>query len=330
VTGSSNPTHPDPFTEIRMLTLHATRGANFWSRRPVTRMDLQIGAYEDISSADVATFTDQLLGALPGLIEHRCSVGTRGGFIERLRTGTYAAHITEHVALELQEMIGHHLGYGRTRGTGDVGGYTLVFEHEHDGVGLRAAALALQTVQEGFAGTLGTVEHAVAELRAIAETPATPPLRQRVACGVTGGTGRSEARDAIATRLKAHGRAVNDGGADDDGDGELVVDVSPSYLLQAGLPYAHSDIAVILDATPTDVVERYRDPERAAQLVSVVADAVERGGWVVCPSDAHYVHDWVRDGGRRVARFVQTDDPEERARRAADAVGACLAHRDGT
>jgi hypothetical protein len=44
----------DPAIEIQMTALHATRGANYWSRRPVTRMDVTIGAYEDISSAHVA------------------------------------------------------------------------------------------------------------------------------------------------------------------------------------------------------------------------------------------------------------------------------------
>ena len=107
---------PDPAVEIRMTTLHATRGANFWSTRPVMRMDIAVGAYEDISSADVPGFTEALVSAMPGLIEHRCSIGERGGFIVRLRDGTYAAHIIEHVALELQTMIGHDVGYGRTRG----------------------------------------------------------------------------------------------------------------------------------------------------------------------------------------------------------------------
>ena len=98
---------PDPATEIRMTTLHATRGPNFWSTRSVTRMDIAVGAYDDISSADVAGFTEQLMEAMPGLIEHRCSIGERGGFLMRLRDGTYAAHIIEHVALELQTMMGH-------------------------------------------------------------------------------------------------------------------------------------------------------------------------------------------------------------------------------
>ncbi len=165
---------PDPAKEIRMTTLHATRGANFWSPRPVMRMDLSVGAYEDISSADVPGFAASLVNAMPGLIEHRCSIGERGGFLIRLRDGTYAAHIVEHVALELQTMIGHDVGFGKTRGGDIEGEYTLVFEHMHEAVGLRAAALALETVQHAFAGTLTNVDHAVAELRSLAATPDVP------------------------------------------------------------------------------------------------------------------------------------------------------------
>ena len=84
-----------------MTTLHSTRGANYWSSRPVTRMDLMVGPYEDIASDDVPGFTEALVKAMPGLEAHRCSIGERGGFILRLRRGTYAPHIIEHVALEL-------------------------------------------------------------------------------------------------------------------------------------------------------------------------------------------------------------------------------------
>ena len=123
---------PDATVELRMTSLHSTRGANYWSRRPVTRLDIAVGAYEDISSADAPGFTTTIVSAMPGLEEHRCSIGERGGFITRLERGTYAAHIIEHVALELQCTIGHEVGFGRTRG-GDVDGeYTIVFEHLHE------------------------------------------------------------------------------------------------------------------------------------------------------------------------------------------------------
>ena len=300
-------TAPDPFSEIRMTALSATRGANYWSRRAITRIDLLVGAFDDISSADSPECTDRLVSALPGLEAHRCSIGERGGFITRLHRGTYAPHIIEHVALELQTMIGHDVGYGRSRG-GDVDGeYTVIFEHVHEAAGLRAAALALDVVQQAFAGTLSTIDHAVAELRSIAETPDVPPVAQSVLCGVTGGSARTEVRAEIA-RLNGDESA-------------LIVDVSPNFILQAGLPYAESDVAVVIDTDLTDVPERYQDPERAERLVSVVSDALSRGGLLVAPAKAWSVQDYARDNGCGLAVFsgennVTTKD-RKRARSAA-------------
>ena len=300
------PSRPEAATELRLTTLHSTRGKNFWSLRPVTRIDLQVGAYEDISSADVPGLTERLLAAMPGLIEHRCSIGERGGFVLRLRRGTYAPHIIEHVALELQTMIGHDVGFGRTRG-GDVEGeYTLVFEHLHEQVGLRAAALALEVVQQAFDGTLESVDAALAELSALDATPDAPPLRARVLCGITGGDGRAEAQQLLRERLE-------------DPD-QVVVDVAPSYLLQAGLPYGRSRMAIILDAELTDVPERYREEDRATRLVSVLADAVDRDGTVVCPAKAWEIQDYARDSGCRIAVFAADDRITRRDTKLARAV----------
>jgi hypothetical protein len=281
---------PDAAAEIRLVSLDTLPGINFWSKRPVTRIDVAVGAYDEISSADVPGFADRLVAALPGLWEHRCSIGEPGGFVTRLRRGTYAPHIMEHVALELQSMMGHEVGYGRARGGDRAGEYTVVFEHRHAAVGQRAAVLALSVVREAFAGTLGPVDRAVAELRTRAAAPDASPPRQEVRCGVTGGAGRAAAREAMLRR-----------GA---GPGALVVDVAPASLLRAGLPYARSDAAVILDAEPADVPERYRDPERARQLVSVVADGVGSGGVVVAPAGDPALHERVLDAGCRLAVFA--------------------------
>src|SRR4051812_17356912 len=277
-----------------MTTLHATRGANYWSRLAITRMDLLIGAYENISSSDAPGFTSALVNAMPGLRDHRCSIGEPGGFIIRLKRGTYLPHIVEHVALELQGMIGHDVGYGRTRGGDEPGEYTLIFEHIHEAVGLRFAALALEVVQNAFAGTLTSVDHAVAELKAIADTPSVPPLLQRVLCGITGGRYRSETRDE-KVRLGFSGA-------------DLIVDVSPSYMMQAGLPYSRSDIAIILDSDLTDVPARYMERERARRLVAVVADAVPDGGIVIVPAKEWDIQERVRDAGCRVAIFSPEND----------------------
>jgi len=299
---------PDPAAEIRMATLHATRGANFWSTRPVTRLDLAVGAYEDISSADVPGFTDRLVQAMPGLIEHRCSIGERGGFIRRLRRGTYAPHIIEHVALELQTMIGHDVGFGRTRGGDQPGEYTLVFEHVHESVGLRAAALALDTVQRAFAGTLDGVDAAISELESLSRLPDVPAATQQVLCGITGGGDRAGARAEILRR-----------GCNVDQD-DLLVDVSPSFLLHAGLPYHRSSLGIVLDADLSDVPDRYRERERAERLVSTLADGVVRGGVLIVPAKAWEIQDYARDARCRVAVFSTRDDVSRRDKKVARAV----------
>lgn len=269
-------------------------------------MDLSVGAYEDISSADVPGVTSALVAAMPGLRDHRCSIGEPGGFIIRLKRGTYLPHVVEHVALELQGMIGHDVGYGRTRGGDAPGEYTLIFEHLHEAVGLRAAALALDTVQSAFAGTLTSVEHGVAELAALAKTPGVPPLLQHVLCGITGGSNRGETRDELAR--------LGFTGSDD-----LIVDVAPSYLLQAGLPYSRSDIAIILDSNLSDVPDRYRERERAQRLVSTLADAVPDRGIVIAPAKEWDIQDYVRDAGCRVAIFATNDDVTRKDKKVARA-----------
>jgi hypothetical protein len=306
---------PDPAKEIRIALLHPTRGVNFWSKRPVIRMDLAVGAYQDISSAQSPGFVDALMRAMPGLIDHECSIGARGGFRLRLRRGTYAPHIIEHVALELQTMIGHDVGYGKTRGGDQRGEYTLVFEHRHEQVGLRAAGLALEIVQRAFAGTLETVDAAVEELKTLAATPDVPPLQARVFCGVTGGTNRTETQDALQRRI-----------GPPDGEERLIVDVSPAYLLQAGLPYARSEMAIVMDSDLTDVPDRYQERGYARRLVSIVADAVRRGGVVVCPAKEWEVQDYAREQDCGVAIFATDDDITWRDQRVSVAVGLV---RDG-
>lgn len=296
-----------PATEIQLTGLHSLRGANFWSQRPVTRLDLVVGKYDEISSADVPGVLESLRGAMPGLIEHRCSIGQRGGFLQRLARGTYAPHIIEHVALELQVMAGLEVGYGKTRG-GDVPGeYTVVFEHHHEQAGLRAGALALEIVQRAFAGTLDGVDYAVREVRALLETPDAPTLRQRVLCGITGGGPRHETREEMVRRGLS--------------DADLVVDISPAYLLQAGLPYARSEMAIILDADLSDVPERYREAEPAQRLVGVLADCVRRDGVVIAPAKEWEIQDYAREQRCRVAIFSADDDVTVRDQRVACAVG---------
>lgn len=107
----------------------ALRGPNIWADFSVLEAWVDLGEWKDISSEMIPGFNDRLTSWLPTMIEHRCSIGERGGFFERLRRGTYFAHILEHVTLELQSLAGTEVGYGRARETSEEGVYKVAIEY---------------------------------------------------------------------------------------------------------------------------------------------------------------------------------------------------------
>jgi cyanophycin synthetase len=112
--------------------VRALRGPNIWANFPVLEALVDLGPYKDACSDEMPGFNERLKSWLPSLIEHRCSVGTRGGFFERLRRGTYLAHILEHVTLELQSLAGTDVGYGRARETEEEGVYKVAIEYQNE------------------------------------------------------------------------------------------------------------------------------------------------------------------------------------------------------
>jgi cyanophycin synthetase len=123
---------------IDVLRVTHLRGPNIWTYRPVIETWLDIGALEDAPSNLLPGLYERLVAWLPGLIEHRCGVGERGGFLERLKEGTWSGHILEHVVLELQNLAGMRTGFGKTRSTRDAGIYKMAFRTRQEQVG-RAA-----------------------------------------------------------------------------------------------------------------------------------------------------------------------------------------------
>lgn len=123
---------------IEFLRVTHLRGPNIWTYRPVIEVCLDIGELENCPSNKLPGLYERLVATLPGLIEHRCGVGERGGFLERLREGTWAGHILEHVVLELQNLAGMRTGFGQTRSTSEAGVYKMAFRTRQEQVG-RAA-----------------------------------------------------------------------------------------------------------------------------------------------------------------------------------------------
>ena len=132
--------------ELRILDTQIFRGPNYWSYEPAIRMLVDLGSLENWPSNTLTDFNDRLLELLPGLREHSCSLGRPGGFVERLKDGTWLGHVAEHVTLELQRESGAHIPRGKTRSAGKTGQYNVIYGYGEERVGMAAGRLAVRLV----------------------------------------------------------------------------------------------------------------------------------------------------------------------------------------
>ncbi|WP_310963548.1 cyanophycin synthetase [Nocardioides terrisoli] len=136
---------PEPDLEI--VETRVYRGANIWSYEQAIHLVVDLGSLESFPTNTIPGFTDNLLAALPGLREHSCSRGRRGGFVERLNEGTWLGHVAEHAALALQQEVGHDIRRGKTRQVkGHPGRYHVIYGYVDEQVGLTAGRLAVRLV----------------------------------------------------------------------------------------------------------------------------------------------------------------------------------------
>jgi len=157
--------------DIEFLRVTHLRGPNIWTYRPVIEAWLDIGELENLPSNKLPGFYERLTAMLPGLVEHRCGVGERGGFLERLRDGTYAGHILEHVVLELQNLSGMRTGFGKTRQTAEGSGiYKMAFRTRQEQVGRAALAAGKELLMAAVDDAPYDLAAAVAKLTSMVES----------------------------------------------------------------------------------------------------------------------------------------------------------------
>ncbi len=154
---------------IEIKELRALRGPNRHTRNTAIFMVLDIKEYESRPSDKIEGFTDRLLALIPTLKEHGCSIGKPGGFIQRLNEGTWAGHIIEHLAIELQCLAGMEVGYGKTLDTLKEGIYIVVFRYRVESAGLKAAKVAVSLFEAVAEGKSFDVDQAVFDLKVLRE-----------------------------------------------------------------------------------------------------------------------------------------------------------------
>lgn len=153
---------------MKILKVNKLRGPNIWANYPVLEAWVDLEEMKDTSSEMIPGFNERLMGWLPTMVEHRCSIGERGGFFVRLRRGTYMAHILEHVTLELQSLAGTPVGFGRARETNTDGIYKVAIAYKEEKLALACLDRAFELIQAAINDTPYDVAKVTAELREFA------------------------------------------------------------------------------------------------------------------------------------------------------------------
>jgi cyanophycin synthetase len=117
---------------MEITSVKVLRGPNQWASFPCLEAQVDLGRFEEFPSDTLPGFNDRIKAWLPTMIEHRCSVGERGGFFQRLDRGTWLGHVLEHVTLEIQSLAGSVVGFGRARETQVRGVYAVVVEYREE------------------------------------------------------------------------------------------------------------------------------------------------------------------------------------------------------
>jgi cyanophycin synthetase len=174
------PSRVPPSPGIEVLERRALRGPNVYSHSPCILWKIDLGEFEQRPSNTIDGFVERLRRHVPSLVEHHCSEGRRGGFFSRLEDGTWLGHVMEHIALELQSLVGAGTGFGKTRSAGREGVYTVVYEYEEEQTGFLAGEIALEMIHAFAAGEDYPIEEKLSELERVDQESALGPSTRAI------------------------------------------------------------------------------------------------------------------------------------------------------
>jgi cyanophycin synthetase len=135
-----------------MLTIRRTRvfhGPGAWAPLPAVVMEVDIGELEERLGRETPVFFEHLIALIPSLADQSEVVRQPEGGLRRL--------LLDHLALALQQLaraqvdvtqwnrpVGPELTYAQTQPMNVFGRYRVVYEYEHEEVGLAAGTLAVR------------------------------------------------------------------------------------------------------------------------------------------------------------------------------------------
>jgi len=166
---------------MRIIRITTLSGPNVWSRRPVLEALVDLEELKDSPSNTLPGLYQRLSAWLPSLIEHKCSIGERGGFLQRVRDGTWPGHILEHVTIELQCLSGSPVVFGKARETATEGVYHVVVRYNEEPLARACLTSALDLYLSAAYDRPFDVQATLAGLRSVAADARLDPEMARLA-----------------------------------------------------------------------------------------------------------------------------------------------------
>jgi len=278
---------------MEITSLKVLRGPNQWASFPCLEARVDLGRLEDFPSHTLPGFNERIMAWLPTMIEHRCSIGERGGFFERLRTGTWMGHVLEHVTLELQTLGGTPVGYGRAREANARGVYKVVIEYAEESFAIECLHAARRLILAAIDGTEFDVTAEVRRLRGVLlEARLGPSTRSIVEAAVARGIPVRRITAGSLVRLGQGTKQRRICAAETDRTGAIAEsiaqdkDLTRALLAEAGIPVAEGRtvadaaeawrLAETLSA-PVVVKPRFGNQGRGVSVNLTTREEIERG-----------------------------------------------------
>lgn len=151
---------------MKIISKRVYRGKNIYSRKKCIRLDLDLEGYAEIPSKDIEGFNEKIVEYVPELKEHRCGIDVEGGFLIRLKEGTYLSHICEHIIIGLQNRLGIEISYGKAREVKDEH-YYIIFQYWYERTALEISNLAIDIINGIIKGQEVDVEKRIEIIKEI-------------------------------------------------------------------------------------------------------------------------------------------------------------------
>jgi cyanophycin synthetase len=149
---------------MKIIDTRVFQGRNIYSHRKCIKLVVDLEGFGETPSKDIEGFNERLVNILPELKEHRCGIDEEGGFVIRLKEGTYLGHICEHAIIAIEDKLGLNVRYGKTRQIeGDR--YYIIYEYEYENAGLECGRTGVELINAIVSGKEFSLEKKMEEVK---------------------------------------------------------------------------------------------------------------------------------------------------------------------